>query len=100
MTPTKEPPMKPGLRPKRRMRRATGTVEHMVPMTKVESGNVAQARDGASVVPTSPAVTNRPIAAAAIECAGDRQDDYGVLGDRSSPSRSMLRLCTPLRASK
>jgi hypothetical protein len=45
------------------MRSATGMVEHMVPMTKAEIGKVANARDGANIVPTRPAVAKRPIAA-------------------------------------
>ncbi len=86
--------MKPGLRPKRRMKSATGMVEHMVPMTNVESGNVARARDGANVVPTSPAVAKQAYRGRPIKCVGDRQDDRGMFGARSS--RSMSTPGTPL----
>ena len=55
-TPTPAPKMKPALLPMRRMSSAAGIVATMVPMTKVDTGRVAQALDGASWVPTSPAV--------------------------------------------
>jgi hypothetical protein len=50
--------MKPARRPMRRISSEAGTVVRAVPMTKDETGRVAQPGDGAMSRPTSPEVTN------------------------------------------
>ena len=54
--PNPAPVRKPGRRPTRRMNSEAGTVDSAVPITKVDTGSVAQLTDGAICVPTRPAV--------------------------------------------